>query len=63
LRLDRDTKFSHAFDEVIRAEGIKVIRTPVPIARLAERWVPHSRRRLLRPDPPRRAHPWIRRRV
>src|SRR6266536_1275512 len=39
---DRDTKFSRAFDEVIRAEGIKVIRTPVqaPNANaFAERWV------------------------
>jgi putative transposase len=39
---DRDTKFSHAFDEVFRAEGIKVIRTPVhaPSANsYAERWV------------------------
>ena len=26
---DRDTKFSHAFDEVFRTEGIKIIRTPV----------------------------------
>ena len=26
---DRDAKFSHAFDEVLRSEGIKVIRTPV----------------------------------
>src|SRR5207244_10053270 len=26
---DRDTKFSHAFDEVFRSEAIKVIRTPV----------------------------------
>src|SRR6266511_2573333 len=26
---DRDTKFSRAFDEVFRSEGIKVIRTPV----------------------------------
>jgi putative transposase len=25
---DRDTKFSHAFDEVFRTEGIKVIRSP-----------------------------------
>jgi putative transposase len=25
---DRDTKFSHAFDEIFRTEGIKVIRTP-----------------------------------
>jgi putative transposase len=39
---DRDTKFSHAFDEVFRTEGIKVIRTPVqaPNANaFAERWV------------------------
>ena len=39
---DRDTKFSHAFDEVLRTEGIKVIRTPVqaPNANAhAERWV------------------------
>jgi putative transposase len=39
---DRDTKFSRAFDDVFRAEGIKVIRTPVqaPNANaLAERWV------------------------
>jgi transposase InsO family protein len=39
---DRDTKFSHAFDEVFQTEGIKVIRTPVqaPNANaFAERWV------------------------
>jgi putative transposase len=39
---DRDTKFSQAFDEVFRTEGIKVIRTPVqaPNANaFAERWV------------------------
>ena len=39
---DRDTKFSHAFDEIFRTEGIKVIRTPVqaPNANaFAERWV------------------------
>jgi putative transposase len=39
---DRVAKFSHAFDEVFRSEGIKVIRTPVqaPNANAhAERWV------------------------
>jgi putative transposase len=39
---DRDSKFSHAFDEVFHTEGIKVIRTPVqaPNANaVAERWV------------------------
>jgi putative transposase len=39
---DRDTKFDHAFDEVFRTEGIKVIRTPTqaPNANAhAEHWV------------------------
>ncbi len=39
---DRDTKFSPAFDEVFRTEGIRVIRTPVqaPNANAhGERWV------------------------
>jgi putative transposase len=39
---DRDSKFSHAFDEVFCSEGIRVIRTPVqaPNANAhAERWV------------------------
>lgn len=39
---DRDKKFSHAFDEVFRSEGIEVLRTPVqaPNANAyAERWV------------------------
>jgi putative transposase len=39
---DRDRKFSHAFDEIFRTEGIRVIRTPVqaPNANAyAERWV------------------------
>jgi transposase InsO family protein len=39
---DRDTKFTHAFDEIFRTEGVKVIRTPIqaPNANAyAERWV------------------------
>jgi hypothetical protein len=39
---DRDTKFTHAFDEIFGSEGIKVIRTPIqaPNANAhAERWV------------------------
>ena len=39
---DRDAKFSHAFEEVFRSEGVKVIRTPVraPNATAyAERWI------------------------
>jgi putative transposase len=39
---DRDTKFSHAFDEVFRSECIRVIHTPVqtPNANAyAERWI------------------------
>jgi putative transposase len=39
---DRDTKFTHAFEEIFRTEGIKVIRTPIqaPNANaFAERWV------------------------
>ncbi len=39
---DRDTKFSRAFDEIFRSEGIEVIQTPLqaPNANaFAERWV------------------------
>jgi hypothetical protein len=39
---DRDAKFCHAFDEVFRSEGLKVIRTPIqaPNANAhAERWI------------------------
>jgi putative transposase len=39
---DRDTKFTYAFDEIFRSEGIRVIRTPIqaPNANAhAERWI------------------------
>jgi putative transposase len=47
---DRDSKFTHAFDELFRSEGIRVIRAPVraPQARAhAERWVGSLRRECL----------------
>jgi putative transposase len=39
---DRDTKFTASFDEVLRSEGIRVIKTPVRSPRTnayAQRWV------------------------
>jgi putative transposase len=47
---DRDAKFTAAFDEVFRSEGIRVIRTPVraPKAKAhAERWIRSARRECL----------------
>jgi hypothetical protein len=34
---DRDTKFSTSFDEVFRAEGVRIIRTPIQSCRVQER--------------------------
>jgi putative transposase len=47
---DRDSKFSRAFDEVFRSEGMRIIRTPsrAPNANAyAERWVGTLRRECL----------------
>ena len=47
---DRDSKFTQAFDEVFRTEGIRVIRTPVRAPRanaFIERWIGTARRECL----------------
>ena len=44
---DRDTKFTAAFDTVLTAAGIRIIKTPVQAPRAnatAERWVGSARR-------------------
>ena len=47
---DRDSKFTAAFDEVFRSEGIRIIRTPVRAPRanaFIERWIGTVRRECL----------------
>jgi len=47
---DRDSKFTLAFDEVFRSEGIRTIRTPVRAPRanaFIERWIGTVRRECL----------------
>lgn len=50
LTHDRDNKFTAAFDEVFRSEGIRTIRTPVRAPRanaFIERWIGTARRECL----------------
>ena len=47
---DRDSKFSGPFDEVIRTEGVKIVKTPIRAPKanaFAERWVRTARRERL----------------
>lgn len=47
---DRDSKFTAAFDEVFRSDGIRTIRTPVRAPRanaFIERWIGTVRRECL----------------
>jgi transposase InsO family protein len=47
---DRDSKFTAAFDEVFRSEGLRLIKTPIAAPRAkahAERWVGSIRRECL----------------
>jgi putative transposase len=56
---DRDSKFTAAFDETFRSEGIRVIRTPIAAPRAkahAERWGRQRPARVSRSHPDRLAH-------
>jgi transposase InsO family protein len=47
---DRDSKFTAAFDAVVTAEAVRIVRTPVRAPRanaIAERWIGSLRRELL----------------
>jgi putative transposase len=47
---DRDAKFTAAFDAVLTAVGVRIIRTPVRAPRanaIAERWIATARREYL----------------
>ena len=47
---DRDAKFTAAFDAVLVAAGIRIIKTPVRVPRanaIADRWISSGRREFL----------------
>jgi hypothetical protein len=53
---DRDSKFTAAFDEVFRSEGLRMIKTPIAAPRAkahAERWGRQRPARMSRPHPDR----------